>query len=515
MQTTYRFRLRPNQAQLVLLAQWQKSCCYVSNRMIGDREYTYQRQQTLGDYCSLHNKQIFTVSALRCDLEERFVGNGLHCSVNRSASLGYPWKTGDLKRARASLKSAKTEPSLRRSAYEVQSSFLPALKKLKPELAQVNSFVLQKQCEKVDKAFSRFFKKDESKYPSYKKPNQIGFEFDPKTVRVDWQSSRIILSGLGSVKFFNSRSWWGGLKVGRTSVKFLGGNWYINILVKDETIPDVTIIPHDQVKTVVGGDMGINKLLSLPGKTTYENPRFLKQEIRRLQIRQRRVSRKQKGSCNRKKAAKRVGKLHAAIARRREDYQWKVAKSFVEQADMNVLEDLKVSNMKKRCKPKQDENGKYLKNGQAAKGALNQAISDAAWYGLRQKIKHQSDKSGKQHIVVSPKHTSQECRKCHHVSKGNRDGEKFICEVCGHFDDADNNAGGNIADKGISQERLNPEKVRVVSPEFTPKILVRRYHRPLGLMSRGIAQSKARPEKRIPRKVISSDSHSVALAQDG
>ncbi len=35
--------------------------------------------------------------------------------------------------------------------------------------------------------------------------------------------------------------------------------------------------------------------------------------------------------------------------------------------------------MIKRCKTKQDENGKYLKNGQTAKAKLNRLISDASW----------------------------------------------------------------------------------------------------------------------------------------
>lgn len=516
MQATYRFRLDPNKEQLATLEKWQGICCYVTNRLLGDRERTYLMQKTFGDYCSLYDKKLYAVTSLRSNLEEKYVGSGLYCSVNRSASLGYPWKIGDAKRARPSnnknKKKSKKEPSPKRSAYEMQSSYLPLLKNLKPEIAEVNAFVLQKQGDKIDKAFQKFFR-GEAKYPRYKKTHEIGFEFEPKTVVVDLENSRVTLSGIGSVKFFNSREWWDGLTIRKTSVTYKGANWYVNILVRDDSIPNTPIKSHEEVTTVVGGDMGIKKLLSLPKSTTYENPRFLEREQRRLAIRQRRVSRKQKGSNNRKKAAKKVGKIHSKMADKRNDYQWKVAKSFVEQADMNVLEDLKVSNMKKRCKPKKDEKtGKYLKNGQKAKSKLNKAISDASWYSLRQKIKHQSDKQGKLHVVVSPHHTSQKCSNCNHCAKGNREGEKFICEECGYYSDADNNAALNIANKGIEQEKLNPNKVRVVSSEFTPKINVRSYHQPFGLMSRGIAKFKGFPEKRILRKVISSDSNPIASA---
>lgn len=512
MQATYRFRLKPNKQQLATLQKWQTICCYVTNRMLGDRERTYLMQKTLGDYCSLYDKKLYAVTSLRSNKDEKYIGSGLYCSVNRSVSLGYPWKTGDVKRARFSKKKSKKEPSLKRSAYEMQSSYLPELKKLKPEIAEVNAFVLQKQCDKVDKAFQKFFK-GEAKYPKYKKPHEIGFEFEPKTVSVDLENNRITLSGIGSVRFFISREWWEGLSIRKTSVTYKGGNWYVNILVRDDLIPNPQVKSHEEVTTVIGGDMGIKKLLSLPGSATYDNPRFLERQQRRLAIRQRRVSRKKKGSNNLKKAAKRVGRLQFKIADKRDDYQWKIAKSFVKQADMNVLEDLKVSSMKKRCKPKKDEKtGKYLKNGQKAKSKLNKAISDASWYSLRQKIKHQSDKQGKLHVVVSPHHTSQKCSNCNHCAQGNREGEKFICEECGYYTDADNNAALNIANKGIEQERLSPNKVRVVSSEFTPKITVRSYHQPFGLMSRGIAKSKGYPEKRILRKVISSDSKPIALA---
>jgi putative transposase len=50
-----------------------------------------------------------------------------------------------------------------------------------------------------------------------------------------------------------------------------------------------------------------------------------KKNKRLMKIRQRRVSRKQKGSKNRSKAQLRASKLHNRIQQRRESYQWDVA----------------------------------------------------------------------------------------------------------------------------------------------------------------------------------------------
>ncbi|MBR8838866.1 MAG: transposase [Stigonema ocellatum SAG 48.90 = DSM 106950] len=502
MQTTFRFKLHPNQTVFKQMIDWQSKISYVKNRMIGDREFTYHRHFVMGDYCALHNKQTYTVSALRSDLTlkanhpdifESFeaLSSGLFCSVNRSVSLGDPWKTGDEKRARPRKPKVGKEPkkpSVKRSNYEVQASYLPKLKQEKPELAIVNAFVLQKAVNNVDEAFQKFFRVLGG-YPNYTRPHDQGFEFDPKAVKLDLKAYKIYLSGLGWVRFYNSRQWWDGIEIGKTTITKEADGFYVSILIKDDSIPDVPIISNNQIETVIGGDMGIKKLLSTSGKIQYLNPQFKKVESRKLKIRQRRASKKRKGSKNRKKANIKVAKIHQKIARKRNDYQNKVAKTFVSQADMNVVEDLNISGMKKRCRPKVDENGKYIKNGQTAKSALNEAISDAAWYQLRTKIAEQSRKQGKKHVVVLPHHTSQECPECHHISADNRDKEKFVCSECGHFNDADNNAGVNIGNKGIEQEMLNLDRVRLVRPEFTPQIRLRRNHLH-GQVSRGTSEYK-------------------------
>ncbi len=43
MQTTFRFKLHPNQTVFNQMIDWQSKISYVKNRMIGDREFTYHR----------------------------------------------------------------------------------------------------------------------------------------------------------------------------------------------------------------------------------------------------------------------------------------------------------------------------------------------------------------------------------------------------------------------------------------------------------------------------------------
>ena len=71
---------------------------------------------------------------------------------------------------------------------------------------------------------------------------------------------------------------------------------------------------------------------------------------------------------------------------------------------------LNIQGMKKRCKQKKcPDTGRYLKNNSSAKSQLNQAISDASWYSLRQKTKHQAAKLGNWVIEVESRSSSQEC----------------------------------------------------------------------------------------------------------
>ncbi len=79
--------------------------------------------------------------------------------------------------------------------------------------------------------------------------------------------------------------------------------WYMSVLLNlPESLPKVPDI--ETVKSAVGIDVGINKLISLSDGSFVQNPKFAtnKKTRRQLRIRQRRVNRKIKGSNNRKKS---------------------------------------------------------------------------------------------------------------------------------------------------------------------------------------------------------------------
>lgn len=161
-----------------------------------------------------------------------------------------------------------------------------------------------------------------------------------------------------------------------------------------------------------------------------------------------------------------MARVHQKIRRQRQDYQWKAAKQIASSADIIIFEDLNLKAMKARCKPKWDEEKQRdLRNNQSAKSQLNQAISDASWYALKLKTKHQASKLGNWVADINPRKTSQECYQCGYVSPKNRNGEKFVCESCANYEYADINAAKIIGKRAIKQLNLSSTTRTVGQPE--------------------------------------------------
>jgi len=283
------------------------------------------------------------------------------------------------------------------------------------------------------------------------------------------QGSKIYLPKLGWMRFYNSRPIPNGFTIKACTVRKRQNGWYISVRIENKSVPDYTTKPFKDVVKVIGCDMGLTKLVHLSDGTQIENPKFstTKKAKRTLKIRQRRVSRKTKGSKNRKKAAKKLGLFHQKISDKRQAYQWKVANKIVDRnVDGIALEDLNISGMMRRCRVKADEKtGRFLKNGQSRKKGLNRFISDAGWADLILKIEYLAAKQGKVVITINPKHSSQECPNCGHIDKSNRDGEKFICAECGYHEHADIGAAKTIR----SRAQEIGTRARTRNRAFAPK----------------------------------------------
>ena len=96
-------------------------------------------------------------------------------------------------------------------------------------------------------------------------------------------------------------------------------------------------------------------------------------------------------------------------------------------------ENLKITNMTRRPRPRPDGNGGHAPNGAAAKSGLNKSIYDVGWGIFLRVLSAKAESAGRHVIAVDPRYTSQRCAECGYVAPGNRATQaEFRCLACGH-----------------------------------------------------------------------------------
>jgi putative transposase len=188
---------------------------------------------------------------------------------------------------------------------------------------------------------------------------------------------------------------------------------------------------HEFKNRMIGLDMGLAHFLTDSDGNSIENPRYLRKSETALKRIQRRVSRKQNGSKNRRKAINRLGRKHLKVSRQRKDFAVKTARCVIQSADLVAIEDLKVGNM--------------VKNRHLAK-----SISDAAWSMFRQWLEYFGKLYGVPVIAISAYYTSQTCSNCGEEVNKTLSIRTHVCSHCGYIADRDWNAAVNILAKALN-----------------------------------------------------------------
>ncbi|MEL6319265.1 MAG: transposase [Cyanobacteria bacterium J06626_14] len=472
MQRRFNYKLLPNKTQTTEMDGWLITLRKHRNYSLRERENGYNQNNVdvtdtvtyaFGAHCDMASQ---TEYGSCCPLTCAVVKHGV---IPDSLTVQQLTKTTKEKVDKKT--SEVLKPSMVRwdTASGIQMKRTTQLRSESNWYAAIDSDVLQRNISKLDAAYTGFWKHQRG-FPAYRKRSNFNsFEYKPNRVKftvigaLDTKKkrySRVMLPGIGSLRYHDSRSIPKDADIRTVTVKREADGWYISVLINTkEPLPE-SIKPED-VKGVLGIDFGINKAMAASDGSFVENRRFAtnRSTKRRMKIRQRRVNRKKKGSNNRAKSGKRVARLHKKIADKRNAFQWNAAKRQVDKADIVVIEDLNVKGMKSRCKPKKQK-GRYRPNGQSAKRGLNRAISDAAWGEQRRKLEWLAAKQGKLCVALNPAYSSQECSTCGQVSKSNRNGEKFICEQCGYIDHADTQASRTLGKRYglnfVSNRRKQP-----------------------------------------------------------
>ena len=162
------------------------------------------------------------------------------------------------------------------------------------------------------------------------------------------------------------------------------------------------------------------------------NPRFLKHDLAQLRRQQRRLSRKVKGSNNRKKQVQCVARLHQKIKNKRKDFTHKQSTIFVKNHDVIAVEDLHVAGM--------------IRNRRLAR-----SIADVGWRMFLEQLRYKCSWQGKHFISVDRfEPTSKKCSSCGNKQEMPLSQRIFACDACGIEKDRDVNASLNIRAAGLA-----------------------------------------------------------------
>ncbi|MFB2923594.1 RNA-guided endonuclease InsQ/TnpB family protein [Aerosakkonema funiforme] len=429
------YKLRPSSSQSATMDAWLDMLKSHYNWCLADRIESYQQQFIQGAYCHLRTKA---------------EASPLTCCVVKNGAPGNPWQ----------------ERGKKRNAGTIQDAALTELKKARPWFKNIESTVLQSNIDRLNTAYQNFF--EGRGFPKFKnRSNFRSFEYKPGRVKID--GSKVYLPRIGWMRFYNSRPIPEGFVIKTVTIRRKTDGWYMSVRIEDKSIPEIVKRDISDLKTVVGIDLGLTKLVHCSDGSQINHPRFAtnNKTKRTLKIRQRRVSRTKKSGKNRRKQNAKVASLHNQITNRRNAYLWQTANKIVNKADAIAVEVLNIKGMVKRCKPKQcQETGRFVSNGQSAKRGLNRSILDASWGDLISKIEYLAAKLGKIVLKVDSKHTSVTCSACGCVDRASRDREKFICVECGYFAHADLQAALNIKNRAIKQYGLIIRKIKKVREDF-------------------------------------------------
>ncbi len=304
-----------------------------------------------------------------------------------------------------------------------------------PFVKDLNSHACQTAVERAYSSIARFYSNckkaipGKKGYPKFKK-NCRSVEYKTSGWKLSETRKQITFTdkkGIGKLKL---KGTWdlnfyqlGSIK--RVRLVRRADGYYVQFLVNAENKTE-----SQPTGKAIGLDVGLKEFYTDSLGHKEPNPRFYRESEKGLSVLQRRVSRKNKGSANRKKAINRLGRFHLNISRQREEHAKRVARCVIQSNDLVAYEDLRIKNLvKNHC--------------------LAKSINDAGWYQFRKWLEHFGVKFSKITIAVNPAYTSQKCSNCGTTVKKSLSTRTHVCR-CGFVLDRDWNAAINILRLALS-----------------------------------------------------------------
>jgi putative transposase len=325
--------------------------------------------------------------------------------------------------SKCSIASEYIVPPFEYPTYHKQSSELTKAKKTNDFFKSGNAQAMQQTLRKLDRAFNDMKSKGLG-FPRFKKRMK---SFNLISNQIEVNDKFIKMPLLKNVRFVKSRDLPDGFTIKQVQIIKKASGYYANLALElDVDVP--TPQPHGHA---IGIDVGIQSMLATSDGLTIERPKFLDKVLRKIQLLQRVLKRKQKGSNNWKKLQKRIALLHEKVANKRKDFHFKLAHQLCRSAGMIFVEDINFTAWSK---------------GMFSKQSLDMGLGQ--FFTILEYVCSQTDTY---FAKVDKNHTSQLCPNCGtHTGKKELNQRNHSCPECKYEQDRDIAAAEVVMKRGLT-----------------------------------------------------------------
>ena len=304
-------------------------------------------------------------------------------------------------------------------------------------LKEQNTKVMKQAIRQMLSAYDKFFKQHNGfpKFKSKKDKQSALFPYEAISKHNTFETRHISLTTpLKNIKFRCSDLYFSRLQKYNKNIrsatlsKTKSGNFFLSILIEME---DTELKKFEHTNEQVGIDLGVKDFVITSDGEVFENKHFFKKKEKQLKKLQRQLSKKVKGSNNRKKAQVRIAKLFERITNKKDAYIHYVTNELLTYFDTIFMEDLNVQGM--------------LRNHHLAK-----AIQEVGFCKFKETLVNKALVNDKQVVFIDRFYpSSKTCSVCGYKKRDLRLSDReWICPNCGMKHDRDINAAMNILLEG-------------------------------------------------------------------
>ncbi len=284
--------------------------------------------------------------------------------------------------------------------------------------SSLNSQARQASADRAWFAIQRFYencrehKPGKKGYPQFQHDNR-SVEYKTTGWKLDPDGKHIMFTdgcGIGRLRLVGNKkqkiATFPTKEIKRVRIVKRANGYYCQLSVKA-----VRKVEHVLSGREIGIDVGLKSFLTDSEGNTVDNPRHYRKAEKKLKRLHRQLSRKKKGSANRKKARKTLAKGYLKVQRQREDFARKTANALITSHDLIAYEHLQIRNM--------------VRNRHLAK-----SIHDAGWGIFARWLTYYGMLHDIPVIAVPPHYTSQTCSACGTLVKKSLSVRTHICPGC-------------------------------------------------------------------------------------